>query len=93
MHVSEEETGFVWSLASGSADVDLRWNKLGSVTWLDGVARFPRGPGEPGIYLVKLTARGRYRIYIGEAANLRKRLRSYGGKGLCSRGWCGRCSL
>jgi len=82
VHVSGEETGFVWSLTSGSAGVDLRWNELGSATWLNGVARFPRGPDEPGIYLVKLTARGRYRMYIGEAANLRKRLRSYGGKGV-----------
>jgi excinuclease UvrABC nuclease subunit len=44
-----------------------------------GFASFPRGPDEPGVYLVKLTACGTYRIYIGEAANLRKRLRSYGG--------------
>jgi hypothetical protein len=81
VHMSKEETGFVWPLASESSGVELRWHRLGSVAWLDDVARFPRGPDEPGIYLVKLTARGRYRIYVGEAANLRKRLRSYGGQG------------
>lgn len=31
--------------------------------------------------MVKMIAHGRYRIYIGEAANLRKRLRRYGGQG------------
>jgi hypothetical protein len=31
--------------------------------------------------MIKLAARGRYRIYIGEAANLRRRLRRYGGRG------------
>jgi hypothetical protein len=73
--------GFVWPLVSGPNAVELLWQKLGSVEWLDGIARFPHGPHEPGVYLVKLTVRGRHRIYIGEAANLRKRLRSYGGEG------------
>jgi hypothetical protein len=76
-----DEDGFAWSLLSGSVDVELRWHKLGSVDWLDGIASFPCGPDKPGVYLVKLTARDRYRIYIGEAANVRKRLRSYGGRG------------
>ena len=81
MDMIQQENGFVWPLVSETASAQLRWHRLGSATWLDGVARFPRGPDEPGVYLVKLTARGRYRIYIGEAANLRKRLRSYGGRG------------
>jgi hypothetical protein len=81
MHMMQQKDGFVWPLVSGNAGAQLRWNMLGSVTWLDGFASFPRGPDEPGVYLVKLTACGRYRIYIGEAANLRKRLRSYGGHG------------
>jgi len=81
MHMIRQKNGFVWPLASGTADVQLRWHRLGAATWLDGVASFPRGPDEPGVYLVKLTARGKSRIYIGEAANLRKRLRSYGGRG------------
>jgi hypothetical protein len=80
--MDEEKNGFAWPLASDSAGVQLRWHRLGSVTWLDGVASFPRGPDEPGVYMVKLSARGRYRIYIGEAANLRKRLRRYGGHGV-----------
>jgi hypothetical protein len=81
MHMIQQENGFVWPLVSETAGARLRWHRLGSATWLDGVASFPRGPDEPGVYLVKLTARGKYRIYIGEAANLRKRLRSYGGHG------------
>ncbi len=81
MHMIQPKNGIVWPLASEIAGVQPRWHRLGSATWLDGVASFPRSPDEPGVYLVKLTARGRYRIYIGEAANLRKRLRSYGGRG------------
>jgi hypothetical protein len=79
--MGQQKSGFVWSLVSGTAGTQLRWHKLGSATWLDDVATFPRGPDEPGVYLVKLTARGQYRIYIGEAVNLRRRLRSYGGHG------------
>jgi hypothetical protein len=79
--MSEEKDGFVWPLDSEPASIQLRWRMLGSVTWLNSVARFPHAPDEPGVYLVKLTARCKYRIYIGEAANLRKRLRSYGGQG------------
>lgn len=63
--MGEEKNGFVWPLASESTGVQLRWHRLGSVTWLADFASFPRGPDEPGIYLVKLTARGRYRIYNG----------------------------
>src|SRR5439155_5014129 len=81
MHMIYQKDGFVWPLVSETASAHLRWHRLGSATWIDGVASFPRGPDEPGVYLVKLTARGKYRIYIGEAANLRKRLRSYGGHG------------
>jgi hypothetical protein len=81
MRMTPKENGFAWALVSQNADVQLRWRRLGSVTWLDESASFPRGPDEPGVYLVKLAARGTYRVYIGEAANLRKRLRSYGGRG------------
>jgi hypothetical protein len=80
MHVIQQKNDFVWPLASEIAGVHRRWHKLGSATWLDGVASFPRGPDEPGVYLVKLTARGKCRIYIGEAANLRNRVRSFGGR-------------
>lgn len=75
------EDELVWPLASGPDGVELCWHRLGSAEWAGGIARFPRAPDEPGVYLVKLTARGKHRIYIGEAANLRKRLRSYGGRG------------
>jgi hypothetical protein len=81
MPMMQQENGFAWPLLSENADTQLCWRWLGSVTWLDGFASFPRGPDEPGVYLVKLVARGTHRIYIGEAANLRKRLRSFGGRG------------
>lgn len=46
------------------------------------MVRMPAGiPDAAGIYMIKVMLDGRYRIYIGEAANLRKRLRSYGGLG------------
>ena len=73
--------GFVWRLGSGTPGVELRWHKLGHVSWREGSASFPLGPDVPGVYMVRLAARGKYRIYIGEAANLRKRLRRYGGRG------------
>lgn len=57
------------------------WRWLGSVGSHDGYASFPPGPENPGVYMVKLTACGTHRIYIGEAANLGKRLRGYGGRG------------
>jgi hypothetical protein len=81
MRMMQQGNSFAWPLVSQNAGAQLRWRRLRSVTWLDGSASFPRGPDEPGVYLVKLAARGAYRIYIGEAANLRKRLRSYGGHG------------
>ena len=70
-----------WPLVSGSTSFQPRWHWLGPVTWLDGFTKFPQSPDEPGVYLIKLADRGSYRIYIGEAANLRKRLRNYGGHG------------
>ena len=76
-----DSDSFVWQLRSGTANLELRWRRLGSVRWLDGSATFPPGPDEPGVYLVRLTACDRYRIYIGEAANLNRRLRRYGGGG------------
>jgi hypothetical protein len=73
--------GFVWRLGSGTSGAELRWNMLGSVRWVDGSPNFPLAPDEPGVYLVRLAVRGRYRVYIGEAANLNRRLRRYGGHG------------
>lgn len=81
MRMMQQKNGFAWPLVSENASAQLRWHRLGTVSWLDGCATFPHGPDEPGVYLVKLAARGKYRIYIGEAENLRKRLRSYGGHG------------
>jgi hypothetical protein len=81
VHMLQQKDDFIWPLVSGNLGCQLRWHRLGSVAWLDGIASFPRAPDEPGVYLVKLTAHGKYRIYIGEAANLRRRLRSYGGHG------------
>jgi hypothetical protein len=79
--MDSQNGGFVWRLGSGTRGLELRWSMLGSVRWLDGSASFPRGPDEPGVYLLRLAARSRYRVYIGEAANLNRRLRRYGGRG------------
>src|SRR5262252_602286 len=62
--------------------VELRWHIQSSVTWATDIATFPVTTDEPGVYLVKVTLGDRYRAYVGEAANLRKRLRSYGGRGV-----------
>jgi hypothetical protein len=80
--VTDERDHFNWPLASGAATARLRWDRLGSVELLDGAARLPQANEEPGIYLIKLSAQGRHRVYIGEAANLRERLRRYGGAGV-----------
>jgi hypothetical protein len=53
---------------------------LGPVAWSGSAASFPAGPKEPGIYLIKVILDHRYRIYIGEAADLSGRLRRYGGQ-------------
>jgi hypothetical protein len=79
--VADERDHFDWPLVSGAATARLRWDRLGSAEFLDGAARLPQASEEPGVYLIRLSAQGRHRIYIGEAANLRKRLRRYGGAG------------
>lgn len=71
-----------WTLICQGHVIELRWHKLLPVTWVDDVAIFPMAPDEPGVYLVKVRFGDRYRAYVGEAANLRKRLRSYGGHGV-----------
>ena len=73
---------FEWRLESKDHTLILRWHKVGHVEWSGGVALFPKLPEEPGVYLIKVELAGRYRIYIGEAQNLRKRLRRYGGQGM-----------
>jgi hypothetical protein len=79
--VTGERYDFTWPLISGAASAQLLWHRLGSAELVDGAARLPQAPDEPGVYLVKLSAQCRYRIYIGEAANLHKRLQRYGGRG------------
>ena len=69
-----------WSLASADSSMRLVWRKLGPVVWSGSAAGFPAAPERSGIYLIKVALDHRYRIYIGEAANLNKRLRSYGGR-------------
>jgi hypothetical protein len=53
---------------------------LGPVVWTGSSASFPAAPKEQGIYLIKVILDHRYRLYIGEAADLNKRLRRYGGQ-------------
>lgn len=71
-----------WKVVCQGYVVELCWHKLPSVIWADDVATFPVAPDEPGVYLVKVTLGDRYRLYVGEAASLRTRLRSYGGRGV-----------
>jgi len=80
--MSQQQQHLIWPLATGTEAARLCWQRLGSVRWLEGAAHFPQAPEDPGVYLVKLSIRDQHRIYIGEAANLRKRLRRYGGRGV-----------
>jgi hypothetical protein len=68
------------TLTSAGSSVQLVWRKLGLVAWSGSAASFPAAPNEPGIYLIKVTLDDRYRIYIGEAEDLSRRLRRYGGQ-------------
>jgi hypothetical protein len=70
-----------WLLRAEDSWTVLLWEKLGPVTWSADRASIPIAPATGGIYMIKVMLDGRYRIYIGEAANLRKRLRRYGGRG------------
>jgi hypothetical protein len=76
---SEADT-LSWSLSSGGSSVQLVWRRLGEVAWSGSAASFPAAPEEPGIYLVKVTLDHCCRVYIGEAADLRRRLHRYGGR-------------
>jgi hypothetical protein len=69
-----------WPLTSACSSIQLVWQKLGPVTWSGSAASFPVAPQKPGIYLIKVSLSHRYRIYIGEAEDLSKRLRRYGGR-------------
>jgi hypothetical protein len=53
---------------------------LGPVAWSGSVATFPVAPAEPGIYLIRVMLGQSRRVYVGEAADLGRRLRSYGGR-------------
>jgi hypothetical protein len=75
-----ETNALTWPLTSEGSLIQLVWRRLGPVAWLGSAARFPDAPKEPGVYLIKVALEGRYRIYIGEAENLDKRLRRYGGQ-------------
>lgn len=73
---------FIWELVCQGHVIELHWHKLPPVIWSNDIATFPIAPDEPGVYLVKVTLGARCRAYVGEAANLRKRIRSYGGRGV-----------
>ena len=80
MHITSEADVMDWPLASAGSSIQLRWRKLGPVVWSGAAASFPVAPKQPGIYLIKVTLEHRYRIYIGEAGDLGRRLRRYGGR-------------
>lgn len=64
---------------SQAQSISLTWEWLGPVAWPGTAATFPAAPREPGVYLVRVALGDDSRVYIGEAANLRSRLRRYGG--------------
>lgn len=70
---------FEWLFMSHAQSIRLTWARLGQVAWSGTGATFPVAPQEPGVYLVRVALGDDSRVYIGEAANLRSRLRSYGG--------------
>jgi hypothetical protein len=78
--ISPEPDALDWPLKSAGSSIRLLWRKLGAVVWANNAGSFPNAPEEPGIYLIKVTLDGRYRIYIGETVNLRRRLRDFGGR-------------
>ena len=80
MYMECEPDVMSWPLTSSSSFIQLSWHELGPVTWSGSSATFPAGPGRPGVYMVKVSLGNRYRVYIGETADLRKRLRSFGGR-------------
>jgi hypothetical protein len=69
-----------WPLVSDGASIQLAWRMLGTVRWSGSAASFPPAPAESGIYLIKVMLGARHRIYIGEAEDLNRRLRHYGGR-------------
>jgi hypothetical protein len=78
--MTSEVSALTWPLTSADSSIQLVWRNLGSVVWSGSAASFPPAPKEPGVYLIKVTLDGRYRIYIGEARDLNRRLRSFGGR-------------
>jgi hypothetical protein len=77
VHLAAEE--LEWLLVSQTQSLRLTWARLGLVEWSGAEATFPAAPREPGVYLVRVALGDESRIYIGQTANLRSRLRSYGG--------------
>ena len=72
---------FEWLVMSKTQSMRLAWVRLGLVAWSGTAATFPVAPQEPGVYLVGVALGDNSRVYIGEAENLRVRLRRYGGNG------------
>jgi hypothetical protein len=75
-----EADGLEWPLSSEGSFVRLTWRMLGPVAWSGSAAAFPPAPSEPGIYLIRVRLGQTCRVYIGEAADLGRRLRRYGGR-------------
>jgi hypothetical protein len=76
---SEADT-LALSCMSTGYPIELVWLTLGAVAWSGFAAIFPAAPEEPGVYLIRVILEHSYRIYIGEAADLSRRLRRYGGR-------------
>lgn len=77
----------VWLLDPYEVPIELRWRWLGPVTAADhprftGALRLtvPKASSLPGVYCIKVILGDQYRLYIGQGANLNKRIQEYAGK-------------
>ena len=70
-----------WTLRTVASSTRLFWRLLGPIEWSGLSIEFPAdAPREPGIYLIRVTLGDDTRTYVGEAADLSRRLRRYSGR-------------
>jgi hypothetical protein len=69
-----------WLVSSAGTSIRLVWRRLGRIQWTGSAIVFPGTPHEPGVYLIRVALGQASRAYIGEAADIRRRLSRYGGR-------------
>jgi hypothetical protein len=80
MHVTSEASALNWPLTSAGTPIPLVWRNLGPAAGPGSAASFPSRCEEPGACLITVTLDDRYRLYIGEAEDVSRRPRRYGGR-------------